>query len=300
MDLTPFLITGGCGLLGTALHRRAMMRSMRAYSTYHSTPPAESARNYVSLDITNDRSVNELFDRLRPRVVIHTAALTNVDACEIDPDAATRVNARGTSSIASACATAGARMILVSADYVFDGAKGRYLEGDAAHPVNHYGKTKLMAEEATQSLVADSLIVRTSLHGPSPHGLSFSTWILRELSAGREVRGIVDQFSSLMYASDLAEALLDLANSGARGILHVASRDGISKFEFARAVARIFGFDENLVVPVKAAAMTHWKAARPRDVTLDVSRATVALGKHMPGVTEGIQAMKTEVDAQAV
>ena len=155
-----------------------------------------------------------------PDVIVHLAAMTRVDDCELDPDAAYRANALGTANVALAAREAGALLLALSTDYVFDGTKGEpYHEFDRPAPLSVYGASKLAGEEEARRLAPECLVVRTSwVFGG---GDDFITGALRRLAAGEEVAAIVDLHGTPTYAPHLAERLLPLAVSGLRGVVHL-------------------------------------------------------------------------------
>ncbi len=171
----------------------------------------------------------------RPETIIHTAAYTDVDGCERDPDRAFQVNAQGTRFVAEAAATIGARLVYISTDYVFDGMKSEpYIESDAVNPLNVYGRSKLQGEETVLSC-PDSLVVRTSwLYGV--HGKNFVKTILHLATKQPEIRVVSDQYGSPTYARELAAVIAGLLRYGARGLIHAGGEGGCSWHEFASAI----------------------------------------------------------------
>jgi dTDP-4-dehydrorhamnose reductase len=223
--------------------------------------------------------------------VVHAAAETNVDLCETDHEHARRINVDGTANVAEGCAAAGARMIFISTDYVFDGVKGNYAETDQPNPVSFYGLTKLEAERLVTSKLANALIVRTSvLYGWHPSKLNFATWIINGLRGHQNLRVVRDHINSPTLADNLATAIRAAIERGSEGVLHVAGKDRISRFDFARRIAKRFGLDESLLVPVEMRDL-NWVAKRPRDSSLDVGKAERELGVKLLEVDRGLEEM---------
>ncbi|MGN7456721.1 dTDP-4-dehydrorhamnose reductase [Paenibacillus pasadenensis] len=188
------------------------------------------------LDITSLEQCRKAMEELKPDVVIHCAAYTAVDQAETDRDGAYRVNAAGTRNVALAAREAGAKLIYVSTDYVFDGQAERpYEEYDLPNPKTVYGKSKLAGEQLVQSLHDRWFIVRTSwVYGK--HGANFVKTMLR-LGAEKDRLSIVsDQFGSPTYTKDFAALLLELARSEAYGIYHASNTGSCSWHEFAQAI----------------------------------------------------------------
>jgi len=156
------LVTGGSGLLGGKLRDILLENNYDVYTTYYPAYPTDTEKQYL-LDITQKNDVDSVIKKITPDVIVHTAALTNVDECEIHKDLADNINIQGTKNIAEVVKTIGSKLIYVSTDYVFDGKKGLYTEEDHVHPINHYGVTKLKGEDVVRSIVDDCVIVRTSV-----------------------------------------------------------------------------------------------------------------------------------------
>jgi dTDP-4-dehydrorhamnose reductase len=259
-------LTGADGLLGTALTR--------------ALPPrwpvlGVSIRDF---DIADGAAVERSITGFRPAVVVHAAALANVDACEKDPREAMRVNVAGTHHVADTCAGNGIRLIQISSDYVFDGRHGGYREKDVPNPLSVYGMTKLAAERVAQ-VVPDHLIVRTSwLYGdrPDQDGDQVASLAV-QLRAGRCPAAIADQFSSPTYVADLAAALVWLLRSKAAGTVHVANAGRASWHEVGLRVAKHLG---GAPAPV-GGSECGFVAERPRDSHLS-SDLLGALGYQMP------------------
>lgn len=248
-------------------------------------------RDDLAVDITQREHTLKAIVSAAPRVVVHTAAETDVDRCETERDLARRINVDGTANIADACTRVGAKLILVSTDYVFDGSKGKYKETDQPNPISFYGVTKLEAERIGTSTSPDCLIVRPSvLYGWHPTKLNFATWILKGLREHQILRVVKDHINSPTFADNLARAIQRAIERNSRGILHIAGDERISRFDFARRIARRFSLDESLLVPVEMKDLD-WVARRPRDSSLNVGKAEKELGIELFGVNRGLEEM---------
>lgn len=244
----------------------------------------------ISLDIVQRDAAVESAVKFAPKVIVHTAADTNVDRCETERELARQINVNGTANIVEGCTRTGAKLIFISTDYVFDGEKGNYSESDQPNPVNFYGLTKLDAERIVSALPG-SLIIRTSvLYGWHPAKLNFVTWILSGLREHRALRVVKDHVNSPTLADNLAEAIRLAIDRDSQGVLHVAGSEQISRFDFARRIARGFKLDESLLVPVEMRDLD-WAARRPRDSSLNVGKAEKELGIGLFGVDRGLEEM---------
>ncbi len=268
------LLTGASGLLGHRLVEELCRRGYEVIATYNRTPPMAKLGKvrWVKLDVTDTLSLEDLVLKSRPDVVIHAAAYTDVDGCEVNREYAWRVNVDATRSIVRACRVVKSYIIYISTDYVFDGEKGMYKEDDVPNPINFYGLTKLVAEEIVKCSDLLYTIVRTSaIYGVGPGKLNFATYVANKLMEGEEVRAVEDQYVSPTLNVALARAVAELVEIRPMGVLHVAG-ERCSRYEFAKMIARLLGANEDLVKPVKMRDMK-WKARRPRDSSLDTSKA---------------------------
>ncbi len=212
-------------------------------------------------------------------IVVNCAAYTAVDAAEADPERAHAVNAAGPGVIAQACATAGARMIHISTDYVFngsfDGAPRPYDVDDATGPLSVYGKTKLAGERAVHAALPDAHVVRTAWVYTGD-GTDFVGTMRRLAAGGETVDMVVDQIGSPTYVADLVTALLDIAGRPtAPPLLHIVNDGAASRFEQARAVFDGVGADPDRVRPVSSEDAPR-PAARPPYSALSGRAATAA------------------------
>lgn len=227
------------------------------------------------LDIRESGHLDAVMGSLHPDVVFNAAAYNQVDEAEVERDLAFAVNAEGPENLASACSLVGALLVHVSTDYVFDGTASRpYREDDATGPLGVYGASKLEGESRVLASPIDSLVVRTSgvlgAGGSRGKGGSFVERILRRARVDGPLRVVNDQVFAPTFATDLADALIALADSGARGLVHVTNEGSCSWHELAVESVRLAG----LSVPVEpiSTASLHLRARRPAYSVLDGSR----------------------------
>ncbi len=247
------LVTGACGMLGSLV--------VAALKGKHTAVPTDVLPECEVMDISDTSSVFDTINRVRPEMVIHCAAMTDVDGCERDPDAAHRINAVGTWNLACACASIDCPIAYVSTDYVFDGEKGEpYTEFDTPNPMNHYGASKLAGENAVRELCPKHYIVRTSWLF-SPNGRNFPLSILKAAEVRPELRVVADQVGSPTYARDLAEFLVGLVGSPLYGTYHYTNSGQCSWFEFAQAILNAAGKSE---VKITAITTAEWPTPTKR------------------------------------
>jgi len=202
------------------------------------------------LDITDREAIRRAIREFRPDVVIHAAAWTDVDGCAREPERAFRVNALGTQNVALACAEAGAALLYISTNEVFDGtATEPYREWDPVRPINPYGRSKAAGEWFVSHLLTRFYIVRTAwLYAPG--GRNFPHRILQLANERGALRVVVDEVSNPTYAPDLAAAIAALIRTEAYGIYHLTNSGYCSRYEFACAILRMSGRTDVPVEPI--------------------------------------------------
>ena len=262
------LVLGGTGMLGRAVVAEARSRGWAALGLSHAQG-----------DLNRRDALLGWAERFRPEVVVNCAAYTKVDAAEADRERAFAVNGEGVAHAAALAERAGARLVHVSTDYVFDGeARAPYREDAPPAPLSVYGESKLAGER--QALRCErSLVVRTSwLFGPGGH--SFVATMVGLIEAGRlPLRVVTDQVGCPTSTPSLARALLDLAARGAAGIVHYQDREPVSWYAFAVEIARLWSGAAE-VVPVTSAEFPR-PARRPAYSVLDVGRFETIAGRRV-------------------
>ena len=216
------VITGAGGQLGTALQAALAGHQLIALDR-------------ATLDIGAPHARDALL-ALFPEVVIHSAAMTDVDGCERDPDEAYRVNALGAKHAAEACAELNAGLVYVSTDYVFDGAKGApYVEDDETNPLSVYGRTKLEGERFVRAIAPRYYVVRTSWVY-ARRRRNFVYRMLQLASERPRLSVVTSEYGSPTYAPDLARAIAGLLRVECCGVFHLVNEGAVSRYEFARAI----------------------------------------------------------------
>lgn len=285
---STLLVTGGSGLLGTAVLRAGRSRYARVVGLHHANPIVVEAVESERVDLLEAGAMEAVVERVRPDHVVHCAAATDVDWCEANAGAAHRLNVDVSRRLAAAVAAVGGRLAYISTDAVFDG-EGVHAESDPTAPRNVYARTKRAGEIAVLGADPSALVVRTNLFGWGPPGrASLAQWVLSRLESGEDVPGFRDVYFNPLLADDLAELVLDLLDREAEGVLHVAARDGASKYEFARRIALAFGYDPARVRSTSVEDLA-LKAPRPKDMVLATAAAERALDRRMPSLDEGIE-----------
>ena len=236
-------------MLGTDARR---IFAEQGHHVFPTDVESAAVNGIVPLDITDAHAVRTLLSEVRPDLVFHGAAYTNVDGCERDPDLAYKVNALGTWAVASAAEEIGAVLVAISTDFVFDGAKGTaYTEFDAPNPISVYGASKLAGENLARSACRRCYGVRTSwLYGV--HGKNFPYTVLSLAKTKPELPIVADQFGTPTYTVDLVEAITEIIATGLYGVYHVSNSGETSWAGFASAILEKTGQANIPVSPISS------------------------------------------------
>jgi dTDP-4-dehydrorhamnose reductase len=298
-------ITGSNGLLGTKLIERCLQSGVArpvGLSRQTCSNAFLGGFDFHQIDVTDADGMRQLLERLRPRWVIHTAAMTDVDGCERQPEAAWRVNVGGAAAVAAACAAVDAHQVHLSTEYVFDGIAGPYTEDDPVNPISVYGRSKLASEAAVLAACPSAAIARTTvLYGYAPNVRpNFATWLIGQLRAGRTARIVDDQIGSPTLADNLAEQCLALALGGAHGVYNTVGADVMDRLTFARLAAGVFGLDPSLITATTTASLAQ-AAARPLRAGLNMNRFRQDFpGVPIIGAQAGLEALRDQLSATEV
>jgi dTDP-4-dehydrorhamnose reductase len=289
------LVTGGSGFLGRYV-TLALKNRHTVLGTYHSQAVGLDTCELIRLDLTDAGAVREAFTAFHPDVVVHTAALSDVDACERHPEAAHRVNVQGTEAIARAAVAVGARLISISTDQVYDGVKGHYDEADDPQPLMVYGRTKLEGERRATAIYPHTVVLRLALMygwGTSAR-LNFVDWLVQRLRAGQEVPLFVDQYRTPLYVVQAAEVIGRLIEAPeSRGTFNLGGGERINRYAFGLTLCEVFDLPKTLLKPIEMGS-TRGLAARPRDCSMNSARIHELLQIAPLTVAEGLRALRRQ------
>ena len=298
VGVTRLLITGASGLLGLNFAMQAAGDSRYVVTgVVNHNELAGVPFRVVQADLGRPQAVAELLERTRPDVVIHCAALANLEDCEDQPELAWRLNGVVPGELAAAAAQAGVRLVHISTDAVFDGQRGNYREEDTPNPLGVYARSKLAGEEAVVQANPQAIIARVNFYGWSLNGTrSLAEFFYRNLSAGKNVKGFTDIFFCPLLVNHLASLLLRMVERDLQGLYHVVSAEHLSKYEFGCRIARLFDLDERLITP------SSWKvgglqAQRSPDLTMNTGKLARDLGTSLPDQQAGLQRFRELFDS---
>jgi len=271
------LIIGSEGMLG-----KALLSSFKGPDIEVIGTDIRAEKN--PLDITKPDDTTDFIKQIRPDVVIHAAAYTDVDGCELNLNDAYLVNTEGTKNVANACKHAGAFLVYISTDFIFDGTKTMpYIEDDAPSPISIYGRSKLQGEERIRQLLEQYLIIRTSwLFGEN--GKNFVDTIINKAESGEPLRVVDDQRGSPTYANDLVDGIAGLLLKDFDlniKILHITNSGSCTWYDFTKEIIRAKGIKGVNLKPVASDAIKR-PAKRPKMSILDNTRFIKASGGSLP------------------
>jgi dTDP-4-dehydrorhamnose reductase len=298
---TKILITGANGLLGqklvTALAQHPSVRVLATGRGPSRLPVGQLAEAmnegrflYQSMDTTQAEEVVRIVGDFRPDTIIHTAAMTQVDDCEKDPDACYLHNVLAVRNLCQACTAYGTHLVHLSTDFVFDGEHGPYTEDAVPAPLSVYGLAKLDAEHEISAYNGPSCIVRTVLVYGLAADMSRSNivlWVKKSLEEGRSLRIVADQYRTPTLAEDLAEGCIRIALQRATGLYNISGGEYMSVLEMSQRIARFCGLDASLLQPVTTAELGQ-AAPRPLKSGFVIDKAIKDLDYHPRTLEQGI------------
>ncbi len=294
------LITGSNGLLGQKLVELLSQEpsiELIATAKGNNRLNVSSDYSYVSLDITQEEEVNQVFEEYQPNMVIHTAAMTNVDACETDPEGCEELNVTAVEYLIRASEKYNTFFCHLSTDFIFDGADGPYSEDAQANPISIYGESKLKAEKLIQASSLRWAIARTVLVYGIVADMSRTNiilWVKKSLEEGKTINVVTDQFRTPTLAEDLAIGCWLITQKEAEGIFNISGSDFLTPYEMAIKTAKYYGLNEDLIQ--KADSSTFQQAAkRPMRTGFILDKAYRELGYKPRSFDQGIALMAEQV-----
>jgi dTDP-4-dehydrorhamnose reductase len=279
------LVVGASGQVGTQV-----LRILPSGSAIPTSRGAEKP-GWTSLDLASvcEAEADELVQRFEIATIYCIGGMTHVDGCESTFELARRINCEGPAVLAASAAKRGARFVYFSTDYVFNGRNGPYAEETPGDPICAYGRSKWLGELAVQDAHPAALVIRTTgVYGPDPNGRNFLYSLRKGLTGTKPFRVPDDQISTPTYNVDLAAAVVALAESGARGVFHVAGPDVVSRLEFAQRAAAVMGLDPGSISGVSTAELAQIAARPLRAGLLTGKLATSVPQLRMRGIEDGV------------
>ncbi len=294
------LITGSNGLLGQHLIPIFLQDSryeVIATGRGANRLPNQDGYLYEAANLRDSSSVNQLLQKHQPDIVIHAAAMTQVDDCERNKDACWDCNVNATRYLLQAAEKSKSFFIFLSTDFVFDGLQGPYAEEDAVNPLSYYGATKVAAERLVQNSHLSWSIVRTVLvYGiaADPKRSNIITWVKTNLEQGKKLKVVDDQWRTPTLVQDLAAGCKLVADKKATGIFHISGSETLTPYQMAVQTAGYFQLNPQLLEKVDAKTFTQ-PAKRPARTGFVISKAVQELGYQPHSFAEGLQIVAKEI-----
>ena len=275
--MKKIVITGSNGLLGQTLVN-LLMKAPENYSVFGlSKGDNRMNRNdflYYDIDITNYSQLEECITYIQPSFIINTAAMTNVDTCELKPEECNNLNIEAVKYLTQICTKLNIHFIQISTDFIFDGSKGIYKETDLPNPLSIYGHSKLKAENIVKNSGVNFSILRTILvygKGVNLKRNNIVLWVKDMLENNKENTIVDDQYRMPTYVEDLAMACKLIVDKNISGVYHISSNELLSVFEIANQIADVFGLNKKLIKPISSKTLNQ-KAIRPQKTGFDLSK----------------------------
>ncbi len=292
MGVTKLLITGASGLLGANLILESA-QSHEVTAVYLKHPVRLGGVMMMALDLNAYEEVLEFVTDVSPDWVIHCAAETNVDRCEQDPDHAHQMNHFMARSVSRAAFLAGAELLHISTDAVFDGESEDNHENQTPQPISVYGESKLEGERAVAEEHPGVLIVRTNFFGWNAQDKSsLAEFFLESLENGESCKGFIDVKVKALLVNDLCKILLKMIERNMAGIFHVVAGNCMSKYEVGGNLAREFGLAGELIEAVTVDRVG-LSAKRPKNLCLSTTKLEQVLQTELPTIEDGLRRFKT-------
>ena len=310
--MRKILITGSNGLLGQKLVYKLKdkatilcIASARGANRLVNT----SGYEYSELDITNYNHVASVFSKFMPDVIINTAAMTNVDACETDKENCWLMNVTAVQhqinvlqELSKQHPTYKPHFIHLSTDFIFDGTHGPLDENETPNPLSYYAESKLAAEKIVQASTLHWAMARTVLVYGIVDNMSRSNivlWVKQNLEQGKVINVVDDQYRTPTLAEDLADGCILIAEKKAQGIYNISGKDFLNILEVAHLVADYYKLDKSLIKPSKSADIKQ-PAKRPPITGFIIDKAKKELGYNPHSFTEGIQFMEEQLKKMGI
>ncbi len=299
MTKKKILITGANGLLGQKLVSQLVEGDefhVLASGRGDCRIPGDSF-DYISMDITDRNQVIEVFEQQGPEIVIHGAAMTQVDDCENQREACYEANVEATENLIAGAQSCNSHFIFVSTDFIFSGEKGPLTEDEEPSPVNYYGESKLIAESRVMSSGLKWVIARTVLVYGISHDMSRSNiilWVKKSLEEGKNIKVVNDQWRTPTLAEDLAAGCILIAQKEAEGVFNISGEDFLTPYDMAIMTADYFGLNKSLITKADSSTFTQ-PAKRPPKTGFVIDKAKKELGYQPKSFRAGIDILAKQI-----
>ncbi|WP_413165034.1 SDR family oxidoreductase [Capilliphycus salinus ALCB114379] len=291
--MKKLLVTGASGFLGWNICQVAMSQ-WEVYGTFSTKPVELPGVNIIQIDLTNYQALKTLISEIKPTAIVHAAAQSKPNHCELNPEETYPINVTASVNIAGLCADHSIACAFTSTDLVFNGLNAPYQETDPVSPVSIYGEQKVAAEQGMLAINPEIAVCRMPLMfgKASPHAGSFIQGFIEALKAGKELQVFTDEYRTSVSGTTAAKGLL-LALEKAKSILHLGGKERMSRYDFCRLLAEVFNLPADKIKPCLQEDV-QMPASRPPDVSLDSSKA-FNLGYQPLSIREELEALRGQI-----
>lgn len=297
--MKKILITGSNGLLGQNLVNELLKKD--TYMIYGVSRGENRIKNierftYFNVDLTNKKEVSDLINKINPQFIIHTAAMTNVDTCQLNKEACDKINVKAVKYLVDLCELKDIHLIHLSTDFIFDGEKGYYKESDRPNPINYYGLSKLRSE----NIIKDSNIKYTILRTILVFGITIELknnivlWVKNSIENMQQINVVTDQLRMPTFVDDLVYACLYVVDNGVEGAFNVSSNTLLSIYDMAIEIANTFHLDKSYINPIPTSLLKQ-PAKRPLKTGFDLSKSFSQLNLPSHSFLENLQVFKNQL-----
>lgn len=250
----------------------------------------------IKVDVRNINSINDYVTKIKPDLIINCAAITQLDFLEKNPQLAFSVNADGAKNVATVSKRNKIRLVHISTDGIFDGKRGMYSEEDIPNPVNVYAKSKAEGEKLVRENSDNYVIIRTNFYGFDKNGRFLFNWILNTLKQHKQIIGFSDVIFTPLEVSNLSEMIKEISMKSYCGIIHLASDEILSKYQFALRIAEVFEFNKDLIKEGSVDDYKDFVAERPKNTSLINKKAKQLMKTPIISLSEWLMTTKSKTD----
>ena len=284
-------VLGGSGLIGIELIKKASI-SHQVFATYNNRNFTLPKISTLKFCFPNDlKKIEKNLLTEQPDVVINLIGVSELNYCENNKEKTYKLNTFFTKEISNICNKIHAKFIHISTDYVFDGTKGNYRENDKTNPINYYGYSKQISEVETLRF-SNNIVIRTASVYDLKFKSNFLSFVFKKLTKGEEIKAFDDILTTPIFVDELVESILRIMTSNKSGIFHISGDECVSRFDFAKIIAKKLGFSEELVIPSSVNSIE--QIPRPKNTCLNNNKIKEIFGIKFSTLDENLEKIKTK------
>lgn len=291
------VVTGSSGMLGSNLVKTLVEKGKyEVYALDINDKIKIDGSNFIKIDLTDTNSVNEILSNIMPDIIIHCAALVDVDYCEMHKEKCYNIHVIATKNLVDFSKGKDIKFIYISTDAVYGSKEGNFKEGDSLNPINYYAETKILAEKIVQEII-DFIVLRVNIYGINfqEGKLSLVEWFIDKLKKKEQITGFKDVIFNPITVNNLSEIIIETIEKDIKGIINIGGSENINKYDFGKKVAKIFNLDASLIKSGTSDEI-NFIAKRPKNTTLDINKAKKMFDTKLLNIDEGLKEIKRLVE----